>query len=68
MLTKTCHHITNVIFDRNSAKTHCAKNIACTALDTRKESSPQAISSAIKGMRTLSEQPPAGPKDFTRMH
>ena len=60
--TKTCHHVADFLFDQNFKKAPPDQSIVCTILDTKKESSPQAISSAIRRMRALSEQPPAGPK------
>ena len=55
--TKTCHHVANFLFDQNFAKTPCDKSIACTLLDTQKESSPQARSSAIRGRERSASSP-----------
>ena len=60
--TKTCHHVADFLFDQNFAKTPCDKNIACTILDTKKESSPQAISSAIRRCKRSASSPRQGRK------
>ena len=63
---KTCHHVADFRFDQNFAKAPCDKKIACAILDTKKESSPQAMSPSIKRCAERSH-PPAGPKTFRQV-
>ena len=67
LCTETRHHVVDFLLIKILRKRALAKRLLVRFLYTKKRIAPRSHIPSIRGMRALSEQPPAGPNNFRQV-